>query len=120
MSADLPTPSSPSFASSGLVAMLHRSRHNDAVRVIHRHRHLLTGRAEGQLSGPVFEIETGSYAGPVTREQAVRVLRKLSGKWLIVVLVLAIGVAHVVGASVLMRAAASHESQAAVAAAQGD
>jgi hypothetical protein len=118
MSADVPTPSSPSFASSDLVAMLHTSRRRDAARVIHRHRHLLTGRAEGHLSGPAFAMD--AYPDPAMSAAAAQALRKLGGKCLIAVLVLAIGAAHVVGAAVLMRAATSHDSQAAVPAAQGD
>src|SRR4051812_16868908 len=105
---------------SGLLAMLHESRRRDAARVISRHRHLLTGRAEGQLSGPVFAIECSARVRPAADPEAALARRKLVGKCLIAVLVLAIGVAHLMGATVLMRAAASQQSKAVVSAFQGD
>ena len=107
-------------AHSGLLAMLHESRRRDAARVIGRHRHLLTGRSEGQLSGPVFAIECSGRTRPAANAEAARARLKLVGKCLIAVLVLAIGVAHLMGATVLMHAAAPHESQAAASASRGD
>jgi hypothetical protein len=125
MSNVMPIPSSP--ASSGLTAvlsrllvMLHKSRRRDAARVIHRHRHLLTGRADGQLSGPVFEMESYPRAFPAASDEAIRTLRKLVKKVVVAVFLLTIGAAHIVGATVILHAATSHQSQAAVPALQGD
>jgi hypothetical protein len=113
MSTVAPDSSSPSL----LMSALHHSRCHDAARIIHRHRHLVADGESGS-SAPPGAIETSACAPPATNDGEIRMFRKLSPNFMMALVLLGFGVAHVVAVAALQRAAISHEKHAALA--QGD
>jgi hypothetical protein len=107
----------PPSTTSILAAALHRSRRRDAVRIIHRYRHLAF---EGELSPPASATVASARARPTTNDKPIGALRTMREKRLMALVLFGFGIAHVIGATVLLRAAIPHERQTAIPAAQGD
>jgi hypothetical protein len=120
MNTFVPVPSPPPLATSALIAALHESRRRDAARVIRRYQHLVADGVEGELSAPVSATEASARARPATNDEGIRKLRTLGANCLIALVLLGFGIAHVIGVTVLLRAAIPHERQTAILAAQGD
>jgi hypothetical protein len=113
MSTVPPASSSPS----ALMSVLHESRRRDAARIIYRYRHLVAGGAGGELSAPRAAREAS--ARPAANDGEIRMFRKLSANFLMALVLLGFGIAHVCTVVMMQRAAIPHERHAAIIA-QGD
>jgi hypothetical protein len=102
---------------SALMTVLHESRRRDAVRVIHRYRHLVADGVEGELYAPLAVTEAS--ARPATNEGEIRMFRKLSPNFLMALVLLGFGITHVCAVVMVQHAAIPHETHAAILA-QGD
>jgi hypothetical protein len=110
MSTVPPASSSPS----ALMSVLHESRRRDAARIIYRYRHLVAGGAGGELSAA-----REASARPAANDGEIRMFRKLSANFLMALVLLGFGIAHVCTVVMMQRAAIPHERHAAIIA-QGD
>jgi hypothetical protein len=113
MNSVAPASSSPS----ALMTVLHESRRRDAARIVRRYRHLVADGVEGELSAPLAATEAS--ARPATNDGEIRMFRKLSTNFLMAMVLLGFGVAHVCTVVMIQRAAVPHERHAAILA-QGD
>jgi hypothetical protein len=99
---------------STLMSALHESRRRDAARIVHRYRHLVADR---EVSLPLAATEASARSA--TNEGEIRISRKLSADFLVALVLLGFGVAHVWAVVAIQRAAIPHAQHASLLA-QGD
>jgi hypothetical protein len=107
-------------AKSVLIEALHHSRRRDAARVIHRYRHLIADDVESEWPAQLAATDARRCARPAENEQEKEDFRMLRANGLIGLVLLGFGIAHVVGATLLLRATTPHVTPAAIVANQGD
>jgi hypothetical protein len=119
-----PTVMDPPFCStpakSVLIEALHHSRRRDAARVIHRYRHLIAADAESELPVRLAATAASTRAHRAKNQQEKGEFRMLRANGLMVLVLLGFGIAHVVGAILLLRTTNPQARQAAVVTHQGD
>jgi hypothetical protein len=98
---EVPTPGPPPLTGSTLMAAPHGSRRREAVRVIHRDRHLFVDDLENDLSARAAAADALERVDPVVSAGGVRKVRTVGTRWLIALILLGFGIAHVIGATVL-------------------
>jgi len=80
------------------MAAPHESRRREAARVIHRYRHLFVDDLENDLSARAAAADAPERVDPAMGAGGVRTA---GARWLIALILLGFGIAHVIGATVL-------------------
>lgn len=114
------TPSFSTPAKSVLIEALHHSRRRDVARVIHRHRHLIAADAESELPVRLAATEASTRAHPAKNQQETGEPRMSRANGLIALVLLGFGIAHIVGAILLLRTTNPQAGPVAVVTDQGD
>jgi hypothetical protein len=83
------------------MAAPHGSRRHEAVRVIHRDRHLFVDDLENDLSARASAADALECVDLAMSAGGVRKVRTVGTRWLIALILLGFGIAHVIGATVL-------------------
>ena len=103
---------------SSLMEALHKSRRLQAAQIIRRYQFLLDEAERRPRERNARETESGAFAKMVTESPSVP--RRLGVKAFISIAILGFGILHVIGWTMLNRAATGHPDQSAVHTAYGD
>ncbi|MCK1387764.1 hypothetical protein [Bradyrhizobium sp. 21] len=119
MTIDVLAPPRASVASA-IIAALHESRRLQAIKVIHRYRHLGSDRAEISLCDRTPSPDTKARARQMPNNGRDKKMRRLRETHLMILILLGFGVVHVIGAVLMARAAPEQGHPPMVVAASGD
>jgi hypothetical protein len=120
MNTDFPALSPTPVRASTILSALHESRRREAIRVIHRHRNLISDRAEADLCEPIPSPDMKTRVRQILNSERERNVRRLSETHLMILILLGFGIVHVIGGVLMARAATEPGSRPVNIAASGD